>query len=223
MVVQNAFSMGVDMAGADRLMLMHKVSLIQLLPISYQQQIALDAGRHPRRATRRGSAAPTRTRRTSSPSWPSRPNYFELYPEAQIPDDQLKAWLADRQGAIVGTRVGGEVRLEDRRQGARSRRRSGSRSRGRPGSSTSTASTTATRDFDKTNFFFHYEYLDENRRGAYGMVGWYVDRRLTTRRMPPRSAVASTASSRTRRPKRRRQPRRRSCRDSSTRSATSRR
>ena len=32
----------------------------------------------------------------------------------------------------------------------------------------------ADKGFDKTNFFFHYEYLDENRRGAYGMVGWYV-------------------------------------------------
>jgi putative ABC transport system permease protein len=44
MVVQNAFSMGVDMAGADRLMLMHKTGLIQLLPISYQQQIASTPG-----------------------------------------------------------------------------------------------------------------------------------------------------------------------------------
>jgi putative ABC transport system permease protein len=27
---------------------------------------------------------------------------------------------------------------------------------------------------DKTSFFFRYDYLDENRRGAYGQVGWYV-------------------------------------------------
>jgi len=39
MVVQNAFSMGVDVAGVDRLVLMHKVSLIQLLPISYAERI----------------------------------------------------------------------------------------------------------------------------------------------------------------------------------------
>ena len=32
----------------------------------------------------------------------------------------------------------------------------------------------ADKDFDTTAFYFHYEYLDENRRGAYGMVGWYV-------------------------------------------------
>src|SRR5262245_64264912 len=44
MVVQTAFSMGVDMAGVDRLMTMHKVSLIQLLPIAYLQQIRSTPG-----------------------------------------------------------------------------------------------------------------------------------------------------------------------------------
>jgi putative ABC transport system permease protein len=27
---------------------------------------------------------------------------------------------------------------------------------------------------DKTQFFFRYDYLDENRRGGEGLVGWYV-------------------------------------------------
>ena len=27
---------------------------------------------------------------------------------------------------------------------------------------------------DKTQFFFRYDYLDENRRGGQGLVGWYV-------------------------------------------------
>src|SRR5690348_13274589 len=40
MTVRTAFSMGVDVAGVDRLMMMHKVSLIQLLPESYMRQIA---------------------------------------------------------------------------------------------------------------------------------------------------------------------------------------
>ena len=35
MTLRLAFTMGVDMAGADRLMLIHKVSLIQPLPVSY--------------------------------------------------------------------------------------------------------------------------------------------------------------------------------------------
>ena len=71
MVVQNAFSMGVEVAGVDRLVLMHKVSLIQLLPVSLRQTHPRHRGRHARRLTRRGSAAPIRTRRISSRSWPS--------------------------------------------------------------------------------------------------------------------------------------------------------
>ena len=44
MVVQNAFSMGVEVAGVDRLVLLHKVSLIQLLPISYADRIRSTEG-----------------------------------------------------------------------------------------------------------------------------------------------------------------------------------
>jgi len=39
MTIRTAFSMGVEVAGVDRLMMMHKVSLIQLLPISYMRDI----------------------------------------------------------------------------------------------------------------------------------------------------------------------------------------
>ena len=44
MVVQNAFSMGVEVAGVDRLVLLHKVSLIQLLPVSYADRIRATEG-----------------------------------------------------------------------------------------------------------------------------------------------------------------------------------
>src|SRR5205814_570747 len=44
MVVQNAFTMGVDVAGVDRLVLTHKVSLIQLLPIAYVDKIRATEG-----------------------------------------------------------------------------------------------------------------------------------------------------------------------------------
>ncbi len=36
MAIRAAFSMGVDVAGADRLMMIHKVSIIQSLPRSYE-------------------------------------------------------------------------------------------------------------------------------------------------------------------------------------------
>jgi len=101
MVVQNAFSMGVEVAGADRLVLMHKVSLIQLLPISYLDKIRATEGvTHVGHSTWFGGTYQDKANQFAVMSVNS--DYFELYPEARLPPDQLKAWLADRQGAIVG-------------------------------------------------------------------------------------------------------------------------
>ena len=38
MTIRAAFSLGVELAGVDRLMVMHKVSLIMPLPVSYQDR-----------------------------------------------------------------------------------------------------------------------------------------------------------------------------------------
>ncbi len=172
MVVQTAFSMGVDMAGADRLMMMHKVSLIQLLPISYMQQIratpgVVTAGN----ATWFGGTYQDNANQFAVMAIDA--DYFRLYPEARVPDDQLKAWLADRQGVIVGRttaekygwKIGDKVPIQATIWQPK---------QGQTWFFNVDGIYDGERDFDKTNFFFHYEYLDENRRGAYGMVGWYV-------------------------------------------------
>ena len=44
MAIRAAFTMGVDIAGADRLMMIHKVSIIQLLPKSYGERFAPPKG-----------------------------------------------------------------------------------------------------------------------------------------------------------------------------------
>src|SRR5581483_6025062 len=44
MTIRSAFSIGIEVAGADRLMMMHKVSLVQLLPSSYQRVIQTTPG-----------------------------------------------------------------------------------------------------------------------------------------------------------------------------------
>ncbi|HEY3158135.1 MAG TPA: FtsX-like permease family protein [Vicinamibacterales bacterium] len=172
MVVQNAFSMGVDVAGVDRLVLMHKVSLIQLLPISYAQKIRTTEGvSHVGYSTWFGGTYQDKANQFAVMAIDA--DYFQLYPEMRVPADQMKAWLADRQGAIVGKatadkygwKIGDKVPIQATiwipKQG-----------------STWFFNVDAIYDADKgvdtTSFFFHYEYLDENRRGAYGMVGWYV-------------------------------------------------
>ena len=172
MVVQTAFSMGVEMAGADRLMLLHKVSLIQLLPISYVQQIRTTPGvNRAGYSTWFGGTYQDKANQFAVMAVDA--DYFKLYPEARIPGDHLNAWLADRQGVIVGRstaskygwKLGDKIPIQatiwQPKQGLTWYFNLDGIYDGDKG-------------FDTTNFFFHYEYLDENRRGAYGMVGWYV-------------------------------------------------
>ena len=70
MTIRHSFTFGVEIAGADRLVLIHKVSLIMPLPVSYKarlQQTKASSSPH----TRAGSAASTRTHRISLRTWRS--------------------------------------------------------------------------------------------------------------------------------------------------------
>jgi hypothetical protein len=73
---------------------------------------------------------------------------------------------------------------------------------------------------DKTQLFFRYDYLDENRLRGEGLVGWYV-----VKIADPAQAQAMGAKFDTMLPIHRRKPRRRPRKDSSrasrSRSATS--
>jgi putative ABC transport system permease protein len=172
MVVQNAFSMGIDVAGVDRLVLMHKVSLIQLLPVSYADRIRSTEGvTHVGHSTWFGGMYQDKA--TQFAVMAVDPQYFQLYPEARIRDEQVKAWLADRQGVIVGRttaqkygwNIGDKVPIQATIWQPK---------QGNTWFFNIDGIYDADKGFDTSNFFFHYEYLDENRRGAYGMVGWYV-------------------------------------------------
>jgi putative ABC transport system permease protein len=165
MTIRTAFSFGVDIAGLDRLVLIHKVSLIMPLPISYLDRLR----------TTEGVALATHN------TWfggvyqdPS--NFFaqiavepepflELYPEFRLPAEQKASWMADRQGAIVGAdlarRFGWSVGDRIPIQGSVWEFNIAGIYDGDAG-------------VDKTQFFFRYDYLDENRRQGAGLVGWYV-------------------------------------------------
>jgi putative ABC transport system permease protein len=172
MVVQNAFSMGVEVAGVDRLVLMHKVSLIQLLPISYTQKIQATEGvTHVGYSTWFGGTYQDKANQFAVMAIDA--DYLQLYPEMRVPEDQMKAWQGDRQGAIVGKatankygwKVGDKIPIQATIWVPK---------QGNTWFFNVDAIYDADKGVDTTSFFFHYEYLDENRRGAYGMVGWYV-------------------------------------------------
>jgi putative ABC transport system permease protein len=184
--MRSAFSMGVEVAGADRLMMMHKVSLIQLLPIAYARQIQSTPGvTDVSHSTWFGGTYQNNANQFAAMAVEPEP-HLRLYPEFKVPPDQVKAWLADRQSALVGRELANRYgwKIGDRvpLQGTIWEPKQGS---------TWYFNIAAIYDgeetVDRTQFFFRYDYLDENRRGAYGMVGWYAIRIAD----PSRSAETS--------------------------------
>ncbi len=175
--INMAFRMGVDVTGADRLVLRHKVSLIMLLPVSYQERIAQVPGvvdvAH---ATWFGGIY--QDPKNFFAQLPVEPeSYLRLYPEFVLPDEQMKAWLEDRTGAVAGRataekygwKIGDRIPLQ------------GTIWRKKDGGSTWEFTLRGIYDGaqegnDTTQFLFHYDYFDEARWAGEGMVGWYIVR-----------------------------------------------
>ncbi|HWI18821.1 MAG TPA: FtsX-like permease family protein [Vicinamibacterales bacterium] len=173
MTIRGAFSFGVDIAGLDRLVLIHKVALIMPLPVSYKERLAAMEG---------VSIASHQTWFGGVYQDPA--NFFaqmvvepepfmKIYPEYVIPDDQVKAWLADRQGAIVGVdlakrfgwKIGDRIPITGTIWQPK---------QGQTWEFNIVGMYDGAAGVDKTQFFFRYDYLDENRAAGEGLVGWYV-------------------------------------------------
>ena len=170
--------MGVDVAGVDRLMMIHKVSLIMPLPVSYLDADRSDAGRRrlvdAQHLVRRRLPGPDELRSRSIAVEPE--PYLQLYPEfkrAARPDEGAGSPTARARSSA---RPGEALRLEDRRPhsdpgddlaaeagqtlGLQRRRHLRRRRQASTRRSSSSATTTSTR----------------TGRAAQGQVGWYVVR-----------------------------------------------
>ena len=173
-----AFSYGVEVAGADRLVLIHKVSLIMPLPISYEGRIRGVRGvRDLAHASWFGGIYKDPSNFFSQMSVEPGP-YLRLYNEYVLPEDQKKAWIEDRTGAIAGRaladRFGWKVGDRIPIQGTIFRKRDG-------GGDTWEFTLRGIFDGDKDGvdlnvFLFQYAYLNEAREWGRDFVGWYVIR-----------------------------------------------
>jgi putative ABC transport system permease protein len=99
--VRVAFNSGGSVAGADRLIVSSKLSLTQMLPYSLAPQIASTPGVG-KSAFAAWFGGIYQDPKNFFPNFSVSDNYFELYPEFEVPPEQMKAWQADRSGAIVG-------------------------------------------------------------------------------------------------------------------------
>src|SRR5712672_449535 len=101
--IKEAFTAGVTMAGADRLIVRHKVSLIMTLPVSYQARIQSIPGVDTATHFTWFNGIYQNEPKNFFGSFPVEPEPFlAMYPENALPEAQKQAWLKTRTGAIAG-------------------------------------------------------------------------------------------------------------------------
>lgn len=170
-----AFRGGVDVANAERLIVIHKVSLINPLPMSYLNRIAATEGvESVTHASWFGGYY--QDQRNQFGQFPVDPqSYFDMYPEFDIPEEQFAAFQRNRTGAVVGTelaerfgwKVGDRIPIQatiwSRIDGGRTWEfeLEGIFSNEDPRSSTAV-------------MLFQYDYFEEARSFGKGTAGWYV-------------------------------------------------
>jgi putative ABC transport system permease protein len=171
-VVRGAFNQGIDVAGADRLVIVNKVSIIQPLPFSYRDQILRVPGVKDITFDNWFGGVYQDERNFIPQFAIDTQNQRKVFPEFVVPDDQWKAFLEDRQGAIAGAntakrfgwKTGDRIPIKGTiYQGSWEFNLRGIYTGERPSD-------------DLTQFWFHYDYLDERREFGKGQVGWYTVR-----------------------------------------------
>ena len=172
--IQQALVGGVALAGADRLVVREKVSLINPLPISYEERIdripGVDFSTH--QTWFGGVYQDPKNFFMQNPVEPEK--FLKIHPEFILPPDEMKAWLATRTGAIVGRRtaerfgwkIGDKIPIRSPIWAQAN------------GNNTWAFDIVGIFDGDKkgtdtTPMYFHYDYFDEARQNAKGQVGWY--------------------------------------------------
>jgi putative ABC transport system permease protein len=174
-VIKDAFNQGVDIAGADRLVVINRIGLINPLPLSYRDRIIQIPG-----------VTGVTHQNWFGGVYQDPKNFFpqfvidpeaqrKMYPEFSIPDDQWQKFLKDRQGAIVGNftakkfgwKVGDRIPIQGTFL---------------PGTWEFNIDGiyhgTRAKD-DETQFWFQWDnfenYIEANKLTRYlGMVGWYT-------------------------------------------------
>jgi putative ABC transport system permease protein len=168
--IQAAFNQGVQVAGVDRLVVRNRISLIMPLPVSYEARILQLP--HVRAVTYASwFGGYYQDPKNFFPQFAvQRETWLDMYPEFKVPPAQWQAFLADRQGCVVGRKtaekfgfkIGDKVPIIASIFGGVWEFNvcaiyDGTRS-----------------EDDTTQFWFRADYLEERRTWGKGNVGWYV-------------------------------------------------
>jgi putative ABC transport system permease protein len=173
--IKEALTGGLSMEGADRLMVQHKVSLLQLLPVGYKERMERIPGvALASHNTWFGGKFEQKPKYWFMQSPVDPEAYLSMFPEILLPPEQKQRWLQTRTGAIVGKTTAKELgwKLGDRVPIFTPIWRKAD------GSSTWEFEIVGIFDgkeknTDTMSLFFRYDYFDEARANDKGQVGWY--------------------------------------------------
>lgn len=175
--VDKAFSSGVEVSGADRLLVIHKVSLIQPLPATYFERIKAVPGVEAVTFANWFGGIYQDPKNFFGQMAVDKDTFLDLYPEYILPEEQKKAWLADRSGAIVGRQLADRFgfKVGDRIpiQATIYRKPDGSNLWE---FNVSGIYQGAEKGTDTSSLYFRYDYLNEGMGGRLGFIGWYTVR-----------------------------------------------
>jgi putative ABC transport system permease protein len=172
-VVKGAFGRGADIAGADRLVTINRISIIQPLPLSYRDQISRIPG--VKSITHNNwFGGVYQDEKNFFPQFVIDPeNQRQVMSELVVPDDQWQKFVADREGAVVGARtaqrfgwkIGDRIPIKNVSYGT-----SGTWEFNLDGIYHS-----AHAGGDETQFWFQWDYFEERVPERFkGNIGWYV-------------------------------------------------
>lgn len=175
--VARAFTMGIDLTGADRLIMINKTSLIQPLPFAYLARIQ----------TTEGVSAVTHASWFGG-SYQDPKNFFGKFPVEpdsyvamyddlmEVPEEAMARWKQTRDGVLIGSslaerfewKVGDRVPIipdiwQKKGGGPWEFEVAGVYQGKAEGA-------------DTTQFLMRYDYFDEARAFGQGLVGWYIIR-----------------------------------------------
>jgi putative ABC transport system permease protein len=170
MTIKTALSSGVDVAGADRLVVRNRISLIMPLPYSYRDVIRqMPNVSEVTFATWFGGYY--QDQKNFFPNYAIDPEtYRTVYPEYIIPDEEWNAFVQDRQGCVIsppvaekyGFKIGDRVPLQ------------ATIFTGVWEFNVRAIYDATEKEMISPEFWFQYDYLEEQRPFFKGTVGWYV-------------------------------------------------
>ncbi|MGH2482784.1 MAG: ABC transporter permease, partial [Ktedonobacteraceae bacterium] len=174
MAIRQAFTLGANFIGANRLMTINAISLTVTLPLGYEQRIANVKG----------------VEEVNSVAWvggyfqdPRKPiyalavqarNFLDIYPEYILPPAQKQAWLSDKRGVIIGAtlarqygwKVGQQIPLRSNIW------------RDKKGNNTWDVKIDGIFNSQlkgqDSSLFMHYQYLDDTRTYGVDDASWFV-------------------------------------------------